>query len=372
MKNRVFLLIPLIAKRLWKHPAYLALLILIPLSLLVFAHFAGMDNTLYTVAIYTEGEEGSAAHEFVRAMAEDVDSVRFLFCDDTDYARELVESGRADAAWILPEDLEDRIRAFAHDPESGNAVIQMLVKDEDAFHLLLNDVLFSKLFAPFSRQVFLDITAARPELASLSEEERLAYYDTIRIRGEELFTYSYLDEALSPEPAPILLSPIRGMFAALLLILALSGAMLFEQDREKGVFAVFGKRAERFTAFLYSILPLIPVFLATLPVLFSIGVAGGVGREIALMAAYSLAASALALAWRLLCGGVSRIGASIPLFILGALILSPVFVQLPLPGWLQVLFPIGFYCSASIPYLLVYALAASGIYAILSLLRRRA
>lgn len=99
----------LLAKRLWRQPAYISLLVLIPI--LGYAVSAMEQGERGGAAVSVCVEEGTWSSQIADGLRqEDADSVlEFVLCDDVDTVEYSVVSGTADCGFVIPADIEGKV-----------------------------------------------------------------------------------------------------------------------------------------------------------------------------------------------------------------------------------------------------------------------
>ena len=150
--RRFFLWYGLLSKRLLRRPGYLAVLLLIPLFALALALFSRQESGVVTVALCLEEPADAAARTTAERLLNAESILRCSAYPDPEAAREAVRSGQADAAWILPADLEKRLDFFARYGSGGS--ITVVEREENVFLMLAREKLYAALYPELSFSVF--------------------------------------------------------------------------------------------------------------------------------------------------------------------------------------------------------------------------
>ena len=359
--KKLLLWLWLLTKRLYKKPTFLTILILIPALVLGYSLAAQGDSGMVTVAL--AGEDGFTLQLFEQ-LEDSGQLLRYIRCDTAAYAELLVSTGKADAAWIFPEDTQSAIETFAKDPTQANAFVRVVQREENVALALARERLSGVIFPHVARNYYLQfIRQTYPELAELSDEAVLQYYDGTDMGGD-LFEYD--STAAVTEPVHYLMSPVRGLLAAVILLGGMTTAMYWVKDTQNGTFQWLPGR--------YRILPELGSQLVTavnlgavsLMTLALSGLAEDLLLELLTLLLYSLTVAAFCMLLRRLLQKISVLGMLLPLLMVTVLAVCPVFFDLGALRPYQLLLPPtyyinGVYNGAYLAYALIFVTAAGGI-----------
>ena len=98
----------LLTKRLYQKPAFLAILVLIPVLTFCYQGATQGDSGIMTIALAREGND-PLAEAIIEDLTEESQLFRYQLCDSEEDARQLVIAGKVDAAWIFPADMEKKL-----------------------------------------------------------------------------------------------------------------------------------------------------------------------------------------------------------------------------------------------------------------------
>lgn len=360
--RKLLLWLWLLTKRLYKKPTFLTILVLIPALVLGYSLAVQEDSGIVTVAL--AGEDA-----FTRQMFDQLEGsgqlLRYIRCDSGARAELLVSTGKADAAWIFPEDMQSAIETFTKDPAESNAFVRVVQREENVALALARERLSGVIFPQVARNYYLQfIRQTYPELAELSDEAVLQYYDGTDMGGK-LFEYDSTGAAVT-EPVHYLMSPVRGLLAVVIVLGGMATAMYWVKDTQNGTFQWLPGR--------YRILPELGSQLVTalnlcavsLVTLAASGLAENLLLETATLFVYSLTVAAFCMLLRRLLGNISVLGLMLPLMIVVMLVVCPVFFDFgTLRSWQLILPPTyyinGVYNGAYLAYGLAYVAVAGGI-----------
>ncbi len=316
----------LLQKRLLKKYSFLMMLCLAPLLAVGVGRLSKEPAGIAAIALYVpEGDE--TAKEVAGRLLQKESVFVYLPCEDEKAARKLVETGEADAAWIFPEDMEERIEELSEKRRVRPVVT--VVERQDSVPLVLGrEVLSAAIYPTFSYGVYEGYVRGELEMEDIPDETLRATYESVAVRGS-LFRMVYPDETPGEtEDFTYVQAPLRGILAIWFTFVGLAAALYFMQDEERGVYsrvpvpkrllASYGSAA---------------VFLldAAIVLLFSCKLAGVFtrwSRELVSCAVFAACVLAFANLLRLLCRTPRKLGM---LFLpLGAVMMAlcPVFLNL--------------------------------------------
>lgn len=343
MIRRFFLWYRLLSRRLFKRPAYLAVLLLIPLFASAVMLFSRQDSGVLTIALCLE----DPADPLASAVADRLlsgDSVLLIESYETEAdAREAVRAGRADAAWIIGTDLKAKLNAFARYGSGG--LVTVVEREENVFLALSREKLFAALYSELSYSVFDTFLTRELNIPDLSEEELSSLLDSDPT-GEELIHFAYIDGSDAADDSTYVLAPLRGILSLLLLLSALASGMYCYRDEREESFVWLSDRKRRLLPVLCHITAMVPPAIAVLAALFLAGVWQGFGREFTMLLLYVPSCAVFCEIVRCLCPREEHFGALIPILSVSVLVFCPIFMGLRLGLPFRYILPPGHYLNA--------------------------
>ena len=167
--RRFFLWYGLLTKRLLKRPAYLAVLLLVPLFALAMALFSRQDSGVVTVALWLEDPADPAARAAADRLLDGESILRCLQYEEADAAREAVRSGRTDAAWIFSPDFQTGLTAYVR--YGSGRLITVVEREENVFLMLAREKLYAALYPELSFDLFRNYLVRELGAEGLTEEQ---------------------------------------------------------------------------------------------------------------------------------------------------------------------------------------------------------
>lgn len=358
----------LLNKRLFRKPTFLVILLLIPVLVFGYGLAAQGESGMVTIVLAQEGED-PLSELVIGDLMGSSKLILFRECEDLDSAVDQVAHGKADAAWIFPEDLAERIEDFTADPDPDNAFIRVVQREEKVMLMLTREVLGGKVMDLCSERIYINyIRGHLPELDGLSEEELLELYDTTQLSGQ-LFQFEQTDGSVvdQEEVAGYLLTPVRGLLAVVIVLCAIATAMYYVHDSKAGTFAWMPERQRPLAELGCQMVSVTDLSVAALLSLLAIGMAGDLLWELVVLLLYSLCAAVFGMLMRRLCGSIRALGALLPLLVVAMLLVCPVFFDLGVLRSAQLLLPPTYYINAVynsdyVLYMLGYIAACGAVY----------
>jgi ABC-2 type transport system permease protein len=287
----------------------------------------------------------------------------------------MVRGGKADMAWIFEGDLETKLQAFLDQPKEKNAMVTVLLRQDDVTLRLAREKLSGALYQALSRRLYISFVRENvPELASLSDDALLQYYNTHEIT-DDLFAFDETDASMaSVQTVHYLTAPVRGLLAVVIALCGMATAMYYVQDTRRGTFSWVSTRALPAVELGCQLVSLANVTAVVLLALVLSGQSGSLLRELAAALLYCLCCAAFCALLRRLCGSVRMLGAILPLLVVVMLVICPVFFDFGSLRAFQYLLPPTYFINAvySTKYLLYmagYTGICLGLYSLLGLAR---
>ena len=347
----------MLTKRLYKKPAFLVILALIPITVLLYSLAAKEESGVLTVALV-------AQEQVCAELEQEGQLLRYVRCDSAARAELLVAAGKADAAWIFPEDLQERAEAFMLTPTAENAFVRVVQREENVALALAREKLSGVLLPLVSRSYYLHFLRQNyPELAHLPDAKLLEYYDGTDMGGT-LFEYDSAEGNL--QQVHYLMSPVRGILAVVIFLGGMAAAMYRLKDEENGTFCWVPARYQFLTELGSQLVTGIHLCAVSLAALLISGQSGALLPECLCALLYSLTVALFCMVMRRLLGSIRALGAALPIMVVAMLLICPVFFDLGALRGIQLLLPPAYYIngvfdSRYLLYMIPYMVLCSGV-----------
>ncbi len=315
----------LLSKRLFARPGFLILILLVPLLVLGMGFVGSKESGIISVALAASDPDDPIAVAVIKRLTENDPLIKFTVYETPSEAEDSVTSAKADAAWIFPAKMQERIDAFLLSPSADNYVIDILQREETIVLRLANERLCGALYSYCSENLYIGyIRENLPELSDLSDAELLAYYEDTLVDGD-LFSFGYVEES-GEQKINYLTSPLRGLLYILAVMGGLAAAMFYQKDEESGLVSRIPKNERFGFEFICHLLPTAYILAASVISLSVSGLGVSLGTEIITALVYSFACAPMCMLVRRLFNKPEWLAVITPLFVILLIAICPVFI----------------------------------------------
>lgn len=359
----------LLAKRLWRQPAYICLLALIPVLGYAVGIMERGERSGVAAAVCVEN--GSWSDEIRNLLAgQERDSVlQFVFCDGRDEVERRVAAGEADCGFVIGSDLEERVlggdwRKSIAAYETDSSSITGIAKER------LAGVIFRLYSEECYRKYMRQVSETATDFAIAAYENHMADDSTFGFR----YLYDDPDSQVGTDTSVgndnavnAAVFPIKGVLAVLIFAGGMCGMLEYEKDKNEKRFV---RIAPNILTYMVNVW-MAEVFIAMAALIcmwlsdgiracgdnistdkiLSVWSAGMWGKQIIHLLFYLCVIVVYCVVIRVLLHRQETIAAAIPILTLGSLVCAPVFIRLgtylPVFTVLEKLFPVSYYLMLS-------------------------
>lgn len=362
----------MLSKRLYKKATFLLILVCIPVLVFGYGSVANQDSGVVTIALSCKDPGDPVAAGIMEDLVGSSRVIRFVQYASVQEAEYAVRTGKADAAWLFRENMQQAIADFVQSKSPRDGLAEVVLRESSLILSLTHEKLGGVLFASCAKPFYLDYVRKHvPELDLLTDEELSAYYDSVNQSGE-LFTYG---ESVSPlksgeKTQSYLHSPIRGLLAVVTVLAGLATAMYYIRDDSNGIFAWMSQGWRSFGEFGYQAISVFHVILVSEAALCLTGLQTDLWREFVVSLLFGLGCIGFSMVLRLICRSLRTLGIVLPLVVVAMIVICPVFYDLGRLRAFQYLFPptyfvTGAYNDRMLLWAVLYNAALFAIYGIL-------
>ena len=369
---RLFLLL---GKRLYKKISFLLILLLIPAAVLALGLAAKEDSGFVTVALAAENPADPIAKEILDGFLAEDSLVRFFYVETPEEGVTAVARGKADAAWILPDKMEEKIALFTRDQTKDTATVRVVEREESVFLRLAREKLTAALQGYSARALYLQFARDNIQhLDSLSDEELMAYYHNVAL-DQTFFVFDDAEGGAESAAQGYLTSPIQGLLGVVTVLGSLAAALYYLEDEKKGTFSAVPENRRGLVAFIFLLIAALNLSLISF---LSIVLAGILPFSFRLLGAtllFSLCSAGFALVFCRLAPSLPALAALLPVMAVLMVVLCPVFFDFRAYLKFQLLLPPTYFVNASYDgkyflWMLLYFLACLALAALLAKLKQ--
>ncbi len=321
-------------KRNFRHPAFLILLVIIPLLALSLKLVSSRDSTLFKIGYAAD----SAPDETLLSLFDSFEDSSVLKLTPVENTPDALKEGKLDAMWVFKGGFEESLRDFI---KTGEPAVKVYTREENEATELISEKLFCFVYPYLAPLVFEDYAS---EIKSLTESEVKDYYSYKKL-SDDIVRVVAIDksERESEEVKSVSLSAMRGILALFVVLASLASALFTLDDERRGLFALTtGKR--RLALYIYSIfsgiLPTGAVYLLSIRL---IGLWESFFAEASAFGVLALTSLAFSLFLASLFSDIGLFAAVIPTAALSSLLTSPIFLNISSFPVIQALFPTYYY-----------------------------
>lgn len=356
-------------KRLWRQPAYVMLLVLIPvLGWAVGRMEQGEPGGALVAVCVEESAWSGRIVEGLRAQAAD-SSLRFVFHEGAVDVERSVVRGTADCGFVIGSDIDERVIGkdwakciTVYETPSGS--ITGMAKER------IGSVIF-KLYSEQCYEEYMRLAAVQDKADEFVDFAKEAYERHLVDGSTFGFTYHGYDRYSQYTSDTNVISdttvfPVKGVFAVMIFISGMCGMLEYDTDKSEKRFL---RMAPNVLTYIVDIW--ISTVFVSLAVLLCLWISDGirygngvegVSRFSGLLSVWSVGMWGRQI-WNLFlyqcivvvyCGVLGiilrrqeAVAAAIPVFAMGSLVCAPVFIRLatyvPIFGVLEKLFPVTYY-----------------------------
>ncbi len=319
----------MLSKRLYKKASFLLILVMIPALVLGYNAVNKEDSGMLSIALSCDDPTDPIAQDLIASISGSSNLIRFQVYDCADDAEYAVRSGRADAAWIFMDQMEQRIDAFVHSWSERDSLVRVIEREENVVCLIAREKLGGAVFGACARPFYLQyIRQNVPELDHVSEQTLIEYYNKVNMNGT-LFKYGTVYGEIDPEhPENFLTTPVRGILAAVVVLASLATSMYYIRDERAGMFAWVREEMRPFVELGYQLISLVNVLVVVMGSLWLSGLTVDWTTELPVVIIFAFCCAAFAMLIRALFPTIQAVGALMPLLTVAMLAVCPVFFDL--------------------------------------------
>lgn len=356
--KKLFMWFLLLNKRLYKKITYIAILFLIPVLVFLFSLSAKESGSVVNVVLAPEDAQDAFASQIIQELCQDSIVISFQVAEP-EYAMELVASGKADAAWIFPADLQSRLRNYIYEEKNSDGFIRIVEREQTIPQRLAREKLSAVLHRQTVRITFLKyIRQIAPESQEMSDEKLLTYLENTDVSGE-LFAFYDLDGNRREDSANFLTTPIRGLLAVLATVGAVVTAMYYQSDLDRGIFSLLPERHRSFGEFGYQMISAVNILTFVTVALLITGWNVRIGAELLICILFGISCALFGMLLRSVFGGRRGLAVFLPVLVIVMLAVCPIFFDVGSLRKIQLLLPPTYYINSAynsryLIYLLIY------------------
>lgn len=322
----------LLCKRQLKNFVLLAFLIALPLCVFIINHIPkALENGTPRIGIVLLDTDTTSVST-ANSLMSDTSVLGFYMSNSIEELYKNIENGDTDCGYVFSKDITKQL-----DSQSYKGCITLIKSSSQFISSISNEVVFSALFRIYGKTIATNYINSSSLFSSIKTsaikmaEEKYDYY----VNGAATF---YIDfETLSSNGTTDTLSsievetssfPIRGILSILIFIAGLFGCIQWLKDSENGVFAPMSYSFQHISRILYIIIPTGLFAISSLITIYLAGIQLSFWIELKSMVLYILLIIVFGLLLSYIIRKSTLLISLIPVFIIGSLVLCPVFINI--------------------------------------------
>ena len=344
---RYLIILWLFIKRLIKNPAFICMLMIMPILIIMFNKVDTKEEKRIIVGLYHEEE--ALSQTICEQLKDKEGYIKFLVYDNKDEMIEAVENKKLECAYIFSVDFKDRL-----DNYKIKKCITCIEAPSTILSSLSDEVVFSGIIGEYGKNIAVDFAKennivvgdGRNNVESISEN-----YDKFNT-PEKTFSidYKYIEtDGVSTDGIKDKTTTyvIHGIVSVLILISGLFGAVNWFEDEKRGLYSAFNSEGKIIVGFISILAPTVLMALSGIVTIYLSNTYTYVSREIIGMGLYILLVCGFSYLLKLIAKSGTDICLSLPILTVGSLIFCPVFIDaskfIPFISWINKLFPSYYY-----------------------------
>ncbi|BCZ44893.1 hypothetical protein psyc5s11_09600 [Clostridium gelidum] len=346
---RYLIITELFIKRLIKNPAFICMLIILPLLITMFSKVDTKEEKRIIVGIYHEEEQLS---KLICENLQDKDGyIKFLIYDNKAEMIEDVETKKLECAYIFPLDFQNRL-----DNYKIKKCITCIESPSTILSSLSDEVVFAGIIGEYGKNIAVDFAKENNIVVGdgASNSENIARNYELFNTPEKTFSidYKYIetDEGNSAGIKDGTNTyAIRGIVSVLILISGLFGAIKWFEDEKIGLYSSFNSEAKVIIGFISILAPTMLMAISGIITIYLSNTYTYMSIEIIAMGLYVLLVCGFSYLLKLIVKSGTDICVMLPVITIGSLIFCPVFIDaskfIPFISWINKLFPPFYYLN---------------------------
>lgn len=366
----------LLNKRLFKKKSFIFLIFLIPVSVFLISISAVQKSGFLNIALTFHEKPDSTSYEICKDLVNSSQLIKFEIINQKDDAISLIKSGKIDAVWIFPNNIEQKINLFVESKNAESAVVHIIEREENVALNLSHEKLTGALYRNCSKAQYINFTRSKvSQLKNISDEELLKYYEDYEMIGD-LFSFHTPYSNTQQKEINYVLTPIRGILTILIVLGGLAASLYFITDENKGTYSLIPLKYKPFIAFANQVITCLLLSIVVLASIFISGISLNLFREILAMLLYILMTSAFCLLLLSIIKNIKIFASIVPILVISMSILCPVFIDLKFSFFITLLFPPtyylnGLYNDKYLIYIPIYTVICLALSLIINIIRNK-
>jgi len=338
----------LFIKRLIKNPAFICMIIIMPLLITMFNKVDTKEEKRILVGIYHE--EGDLSKLICENLKDKDGYIKFLVYDNKAEMIEAVETKKLECAYIFPIDFKERL-----DNYKIKRCITCIESPSTILSSISDEVVFAGIIREYGRNIAVDFAKENNIVGdgTNNNEDIAKNYERFNTPGKTFsIDYKYIEtDGVNSEEIKDKTTTyaIHGIVSVLILISGLFGAVKWFEDEKRGLYSSFNSEAKVMIGFISILAPTVLMALSGIATIYLSNTYTYMSREFIDMGLYVLLVCGFSYLLKLIVKSGTDICVILPVVTIGSLIFCPVFIDISnfilFISWINKLFPTFYYLN---------------------------
>ena len=328
--QKILLCNGLFIKRGFKKISFIFILIMLPILCFFLSSVIKTEGTSVKAGIYSECDD-EMSDKIIDKLINEYKSVSFIECSSMEQLKENVISGRFECGYVFPKDFTEKLAC-----NDLNNIVELYTSPGTFLSSLSNEYIFSQIFEEYvinelTEYIYEQDIFTITDIVQLNNSLRKRYEEYLE--SGETFSFRYINADSETIDNTELLSSyfllsIKGIIALVIMFAAFIGTFNLYKDAKSGVFMSFGS----LTGILCKMSEIFSLtFIACISGFFSIMLCGqsqGTVTETLRLLLYAFICTIYCFIMYKIIPGSYAFAALIPVFVLGSILLCPIFFDI--------------------------------------------
>ena len=334
-------------KRLLKKRSFIALLLLIPLTVSLATAVMSDEKSMLKIGLLQEdGDENAKA--VIDSLLSEESALSYTLYTDRDVLIEDVKNEKIDSGWIFEENFTEKLHQIARKNKKADCPLTVIEREETVPQRIAQVKLASEVFAPLSKALCEEyVYGKNPSYDKLPKEEFDEIFEKYSNQPDiiELVKIgTYEEDAASKDD--YLVSPVRGLLSVMVVLSALAACLYFLNDKASGKYQWLPEDKHLIPG---ATMCFSSALLSALTMLLTIAFSGlfiTPGREIPSIIILVLSSAAFSFMFSAIFSDAGKFGAFIPALLIILVALSPIFFNVKAFAPIRFLLPTTYYLNS--------------------------
>lgn len=322
----------ILEKRLFRRKIFIIAMALLPLMIIALRTTAGDGTGVCHIVYYMPDESDSYLQSVEKKFSGYADIIDYRKVSSEETARQMVTDKKADAAWIFAKNPEDIIRRAAMKGRV-RPVVRIYQRRSNVMLMLAREILDDSFFPEEAYHAYTGFI--RNDLGitrDMVPDKELESVFNGHVMSGSMFEMYFPDGSVD-ENYSYLMAPVRGIMAVWLLACAFIAVMLAAVDEKNGVYSRIPLTRRPLERLLSETVLMVTAMVVFVIALCAAGVFTRVETEIPCLILYAVSVLGFAdLIGQMSCDNTVIMCTVMVMSLLCAVVLSPVFVSVGIPG----------------------------------------